>query len=112
MLIIWVAKATRYAGYLKCKNTSKYLDTNTPFGLSLAQFNLDQFSRMMAPMHIGDSGFSFIVERSGMLIATSTLTPVLDENMTRVNTLGSNCNHSGISEAMRAVNVSEIFVGI
>ena len=57
---------------------------------------------MMAKMQIGDSGFAFLVETNGYLVATSTLTSVLDSNDERVNTL-EYCNHTGIFKAVQAV---------
>lgn len=75
---------------------------NTVFGIAIAQFSLEQISRLMEPVKIGKTGFSFLVERSGLLVATSTLTPVIDANLSRVDTL-YNCSHSGISHAMRQI---------
>lgn len=57
---------------------------------------------MMQPIQIGNGGFTFLLERNGFLIATSTLTPVISSNLTRVNTLES-CNHSGIAAAVKAI---------
>lgn len=76
--------------------------TGIPFGIAMAQFNLNQFSRMMEPLRIGKSGFSFLIQRNGLLVATSTLTPVVDSHLVRVNTLES-CNHTGIYLAVHAI---------
>eukprot|EP01105_Mastigella_eilhardi_P000844 TRINITY_DN109_c0_g1_i2.p1 TRINITY_DN109_c0_g1~~TRINITY_DN109_c0_g1_i2.p1 ORF type:complete len:526 (-),score=120.42 TRINITY_DN109_c0_g1_i2:1802-3379(-) len=89
-LVLWVIKSTVANGI--------------PFGITMAQFNLDHVSRAMSQVEIGKTGYAYLIQRTGDLVATSTLTPVLTEEGKRVNTLNGNCSNKWISCTTHKLN--------
>ena len=66
------------------------------------QFNLGHLSRLMQNISMTKHGFAYLVESNGYLVATSTVTPVVDTS-TGGRVVASNvtsCQHQGIADTM------------